>query len=114
MNWNFTLNKDILILAGVLIFESIALTLFRTDMPIWASIPIYVLVGFGLARVIKKLGLGAGHAIYDFSGIILLTLIEIYFFKGEFNWMIGLGIAFGLVAVYLLHLGGSPGHNHFN
>lgn len=111
---NLNIDKDYIILGGVLIFETIALILFRTTMPLWASIPIYVLVGVGLARVIKKLGLGAGHAIYDFLGIILLTLVEIFIFDGQFNWMTGLGLGLGLVSVYLLHLGGAPGHNHFH
>ena len=94
----------------LVIVEAITLSMFKTNLHPVISVGLYSLIGFGLSKLIHSEGLVAGHAFYDFSSILVISLIGIFYFKEKVSIKQVIGLLLGIVSVVLLD---TP-HSHYH
>ena len=94
--------KQYFLIVFVILIETLTLSLFKSKRYLLASLVIYGLVGLGLNYIIGEKGLVAGHALYDFLGILVISLVGIFYFKEKVTPRIILGLILGALGVYLL------------
>ncbi len=94
--------------SAVMIFLPVA----RTGPLLQNKIAIYVALGCGVATVLIDVGyflmmrssngLTIGAPFVGVVNIIIMTLAGYFIFREQLTWQSGLGIAFGLISVWLL------------
>jgi len=89
------------ILSAVLL-EAFALSMFKTKSNYIMAIVIYCCVAAALGLIINKKGLVAGHAIYDFLGVLVISAVGFIYFKEPIDTRKIIGLILGGIAVYLL------------
>lgn len=89
------------ILLAVLL-EAFALSMFKNNSNYLMAIVIYCCVAAALGLIINKKGLVAGHAIYDFLGVLVVSCVGFFYFKEPMTIRKIAGLIMGGLAVYLL------------
>jgi len=84
------------------LLEAFALSMFKNKSNYIMAILIYCCVALALGLIINKKGLVAGHAIYDFLGVLVISAVGFLYFKEPINKRKIIGLILGGVAVYLL------------
>lgn len=98
------LSRDNMVLVGITILEIITLSLMKTQTPFWVIGILYAILGMGLRQMIRKKGLIAGNATYDFLGIIGSSIIAVLYFGEKLTiHKIG-GLLLGMGSLYLLNM----------
>lgn len=94
--------KSLMYLVFILIIEVITLVMFKFKNNVIFSILLYSLIGYFLRDIIHDKGLTIGHAFYDFSSVIIISLVGIFYFKEKVTKRQIIGLLLGVVSVYLL------------
>lgn len=102
------------LIVGVILVEAFTLSLFKSRKLWYVALFLYIIVGLGLSVLIRKRGLAVGHAVFDFMGILIITLIGLFYYKEKLSYKQIAGLVLGFIALYLIESdGGGHGHSHF-
>ena len=98
------LSRDNMILTGVVILEIVTLSLMKTNTPVWIVGVLYAVLGLGLRHIIRKRGLIAGNATYDFLGIIGSSIVAVLYFGEKLTVTKIGGLVLGTGSLFLLNM----------
>ena len=99
-----------LFLALAIIFEVIGSSFIKTSegfsklTPTLITIAAYVISFYFFSQTLKTLPLGVAYAIWGGLGIVLTTLISIFFFKQAIDFPAILGISFIVLGVIIMNV----------
>lgn len=98
-------------LALAIVTEVVGLTVMKAASStggIWGYVAMYVAIAlsyFFLAKAVKRISVGVAYAIWEGSGIALITLVSVVVFDHMLTWREMLGIGMAVTGIILVNAG---------